>query len=157
MAEIKTNKHLITTQGNGVLSSNQEDVSTLVPRTHKEADPRIFLHLKDAVLHGYSNASIRTVERDIVVLAITSVNRLNLSELWVAFGTGKSFRFIAAHEITNTLGPDRCEAFPMFYAFTGCDTVSCFGSKGKKKLHETPEPPMKILLQHSLSWVICQT
>ena len=131
-AEIETNKHLITTQGNGVLSSNQEDVSTLVPCTHEEADTRIFLHLKDAVRHGYSNASIRTVDTDVVVLAITSVNRLNLSEPWVAFGTGKSFRFIAAHEIANTLGPDRCEALPMFHAFTGYDTVSCFGGRGKK-------------------------
>ena len=132
VAEIETNKHLITTQGNGVLSSNHEDVLTLVPCTHEEADTRIFLHLKDAVRHGYSNALIRTVDTDVVDLAITSINRLNLSELWVAFGTGKSFRFIAAHEIANTLGPDRCEALPMFHAFTGCDTVSCFGGRGKK-------------------------
>ena len=34
VAEIETNKHLITTQGNGVLSSNQEDVFTLVPYTN---------------------------------------------------------------------------------------------------------------------------
>ena len=142
VAEIETNKYLITTQGNGVLSSNQEDVSTLVPCRHEEANIRIFLHMKDAVRHGYSNASIRTVDRDVEVLAITSVNRRNLSELRVAFGTGKSF---AAHEIANTLGPDRCEALPMFHAFTGCDTVSCFGGRGKK-LHGTPGPPMKVLL-----------
>ena len=132
VAEIETNKHLITTQGNGVRSSNHEDVLTLVPCTHEEVDTRIFMHLKDAVRHGYSNASIRTVDTDAVVLAITSVNRLNLSELWVAFGIGKSFRFIAAHEIANTLGPDPFEALPMFYTFTGCDTMSCFRGRGKK-------------------------
>ena len=129
--------NLNTTQGNGVLFSNQEDVSTLVPCTHEEADTRIFLHLKDAVRHGYSNASIRTVDTDVEVPAITSVNCLNLSELWVAFGTGKSFRFIAAHEIANTLSPDRCEALPMFHAFTGCDTVSCFRGRGKKTAWDT--------------------
>ena len=75
-----------------------------------------------------------------------SISQLpNLFELWVAFGTGKSFRFIAAHEIAYTLGPDRCEALPMFHAFTGCDTVSCFGGRGKK-LHGTLGPPMKTLL-----------
>ena len=84
------------------------------------------------------------------------VNCLNLSKLWVAFGTGKSVRFIADHEIANTLGPDRCEAMPMFHAFTGCDIVSCFGGRGKKP-HGTPGPPMKTLLLHSLPWVICQT
>ena len=62
VAEIETNKHLITTQVNGVLSSNQEDVSTLVPCAHEEADTRIFLPPKDAVRHGYSNASIRTCQ-----------------------------------------------------------------------------------------------
>ena len=79
VAEIETNKHLITTHGNGILSSNQEDVSTLVPCTHEKADTRILQHLKDAVRHGYSNASIRTVDTDVVVLAITPVNCLNLS------------------------------------------------------------------------------
>ena len=83
VTEIETNKYLITTQGNGVLSSNHEDVSTLVPCTHEEADTSIFLHQKDAVQHGYSNASIRTVDTDVVVLAITSGNRQNLSELWL--------------------------------------------------------------------------
>ena len=82
-----------------------------------------------------------------VILAITSVNRLNLSELWVAFGTGKRFRLIAAQEIANALGPDRCEDLPMFHAFTGCDTVSCFGVE-EKKLHGTRGPPMKISLLH---------
>ncbi|KAK2170045.1 hypothetical protein NP493_1165g00025 [Ridgeia piscesae] len=30
------------------------------------------------------------------------------------------------------LGPDRCVALPMFHAFTGCDTVSCFGGRDKR-------------------------
>ena len=32
----------------------------------------------------------------------------------------------------NALGSDRCVALPMFHAFTGCDTVSCLGSRGKR-------------------------
>jgi len=76
--------------------------------------------------------SICTVDTDVVVLAIASANRLNISELWIAFGARKSFKFIAAHEIAKALGPDRCLALPMFHAFTGCDNVSCFGGRGKK-------------------------
>ena len=132
IADIDTNKHIITTQGTGVICSNRQDVSALAPCTHEEADTRIFLHLQDAVQQGYSKVSIRTVDTDVVVLAIASANRLNISELWIAFGVGKSFRFIAAHEIAKVLGPDRCVALPMFHAFTGCDTVSCFGGRGKK-------------------------
>ena len=66
--------------------------------------------------------SIRTVDTNVVVLAVTSAQRLDISELWVAFGAWKSFRFLATHEIARALGPDLCVALPMFNAFTGCDT-----------------------------------
>ena len=72
------------------------------------------------------------VDTDVVVLAVTSGQRLNLAELWIAFGVGKNFRFFAAHEIAAVLGPEKCIALPMFCAFTRCDTVSFFGGKGKK-------------------------
>ncbi|KAG0717130.1 hypothetical protein GWK47_008210 [Chionoecetes opilio] len=137
VADIDTSKHLITTQDYSVLCSNRQDVSALAPCTHEEADTRILLHLQDAVQQGYSKVSMRTVDTDVVVLAIASANRLNISELWIAFGAGKSFRFIAAHEIAKALGPDRCVALPMFHAFTGCDTVSCFGGRGKKTAWDT--------------------
>ena len=90
-----------------------------------------------------------------VVLVIASVTRLNISELWIAFGAfgaGKGFRFISAHEIARALGPDRCEALLMFHAYTGCDTVSFFGGTGKR-LHGPPGPPIETSHQHSAPWV----
>ena len=53
-------------------------------------------------------------------------------ELWLAFGTGKSFRYLAAHEIAAGLGPEKTQALPMFHALTGCDTASSFAGHGKK-------------------------
>ena len=53
-------------------------------------------------------------------------------ELWLAFGTGKSFRYLAAHEIAAGLGPEKAQALPMFHALTGCDTASSFAGHGKK-------------------------
>ena len=134
---IDTSKQVITSHHANVLSTNRQDVSGLAPCTHEEADTRMLLHLEDAVRHGHNIVSIRTVDTDVVVLAITSAQRLNIAELWVAFGVGKNFRFIAAHEIANALGPDRCVALPMFHAFTGCDTVSFFGDRGKKTAWDT--------------------
>lgn len=52
-------------------------------------------------------------------------------QLWLAFGNGKMFRYLAAHEIANALGPEKCSALPMFHALTGCDTVSSFVGHGK--------------------------
>ncbi len=69
---------------------------------------------------------------DVVVLVISSAQRLGISELWIAFGTGKHFRFLPIHELADTLGPQKCIALPFFHSLTGCDTVSFFGGKSKK-------------------------
>ena len=74
----------------------------------------------------------RTVDTDMVVLAMTSAQRLNITELWIAFGARKNFRYLPAHEMANALSLDRCVTLPKFHAFTGCDTVSDFGSRGKR-------------------------
>ena len=73
-----------------------------------------------------------SLDTDVVVLAVASAQWLDLDELWIAFGVGKNFRFFAAHEIAKTLGLDQ-----LFHAFTGCDTVSFFGGKGKKTAWNT--------------------
>jgi hypothetical protein len=73
--------------------------------------------------------AIRTVDTDIVVLAIAFISRMNLQELWIHFGVGKTVRLIPVHELAVALV---CLALPVFHAITGCDTVSCFHGKGKK-------------------------
>ena len=108
------------------------ETSGLAPCTHEEADTRILLYLEDAVKQGYNKVSIRTVDTDVVVLAVASAQHLNITELWIAFVAGKNFRYLPAHEMADALGPDRCVALPMCHAFTGCDTVSCFGCRGKR-------------------------
>ena len=53
-------------------------------------------------------------------------------ELWLAFGTGKHFQYLAAHKIASGLGLRKAQALPMFHSLTGCDTVSSFVGHGKK-------------------------
>src|SRR6218665_280190 len=60
-----------------------------------------------------------------------------LMKFWIHFGTGKSSRLIAVHDLSNSLGPDKCKTLPVFHCFTGCDTASSFASKGKKTAWET--------------------
>ena len=43
---------------------------------------------------------------------MAAAERLDIDELWAAFGTGKSFRLLAAHEIAQALGP--VEDYPHF-------------------------------------------
>ena len=103
--------------------------------------------------HGYNKVSIRTVDTDVAVLAVTSAQGLNITELWIAFGYGKNFRYLPAHEMVNALGPDRCVALPMFHAFTACDTVSCFGDRANG-LYGTYGMRMTKSHQLSVPWLL---
>ena len=53
------------------------DMTSLAPCTHEEADTRLFLHAGDAVRKGYRKLYIRTVDNDVVVLAITMFYQIN--------------------------------------------------------------------------------
>ena len=64
----------------------------------------MLLPVEDAMKKGYTKVSIRTVGTDVVVLAVAAADILSIDQMWVVFGTGKSFRFLAAHEMAQELG-----------------------------------------------------
>jgi hypothetical protein len=129
---IETEKLIVTTQGSIVLSNHAFDQSGLSPCTHEEADTRMMVHLVHAAQHN-KRVMIRTVDTDVVVLAVAAVTRHPALEVWIAMGTGKDFRYIAAHSIANAIGVDKSRCLPVFHSMTGCDTVSSFSGIGKKK------------------------
>ena len=55
----------------------------------------------------------------------------DITELWIHFGTGRSYRHIPAHQIAQSLGADKAAGLLFFHAFTGCDTVSGFHGSSK--------------------------
>jgi hypothetical protein len=126
-------KLIVSTCNEDVISSSPIDKTNIAPCSHEEADTRIFLHVAHAAKHGHSRVAIRTVDTDVAVLAIANVHKMqDVSELWLAFGSGKNFRFIPCHVIASQLGQESCEALPFFHAFIGCDTVSSIAGVGKK-------------------------
>ncbi|KAG1674646.1 Pinin [Nymphon striatum] len=125
-------KEVFATDGPDVLCAPDcEDLSSVSPCSHEEADTRIFVHCMDAALKGHKSIMIRTVDTD-VVLAVATFHILPVDELWIAFGTGNKFRYLPAHEYACTLGPEKSKSLPLFHALTGCDTVSSFLGCGKK-------------------------
>ena len=58
-------------------------------------------------------------------------DQLQVEQLWVWFGTGKTQRYIPLYEIVSRLRPKHT-SLPLFYAITGYDQVSFFAAKGKK-------------------------
>ena len=76
----------------------------------------MLLHANHAALRGHK-ILIRTVDTDVVVLAVSVAETLGPEyELWLAFGTGKHFRHLAAHKIAIGLRPKKAQALPMFHA-----------------------------------------
>ena len=92
---------LLSTNQESVLSNKQHDVSGLQPCNHTEADTRIMLHLAHAAQqHHHQVAVVRTVDTDVVILAIHFFLSLGLSQLWVCLGSGKKMRDIPIHTLS---------------------------------------------------------
>ncbi|KAK3910018.1 Homeobox protein SMOX-5 [Frankliniella fusca] len=75
---------------------------------------------------------IRTVDTDVVVIALSSIHRLPLiNELWIHLKAGKKHTFLPVYEMAATLGPAKSLAMIGLHAFTGNDNVSSFYKIGK--------------------------
>ncbi|XP_014677523.1 PREDICTED: uncharacterized protein LOC106817375 [Priapulus caudatus] len=127
-----TGKILVSTKGESVVSTSVLDVSDLEPCTHEEADYRMMLHCAHAFKHGLKKIMVHATDTDVLVLAIVATIQMRGCELWLAFGSGNTFRYIAAHTIADALGVDCCKGLLFMHAVSGCDTVSSFSSIGKK-------------------------
>ena len=79
---------------------------------------------------------IRTVDTDVVVILISHFHSVTdcypEAQLWVAFGTGKHFRFYNINSICASLGREQSCCLIPFHAFTGCDSTSSFFGRTKK-------------------------
>ena len=104
-------KTVVATVDDHVLSFPDRNNEFLQPCNHEEADTRMFVHVNDAITQdNFRSVLIRLVDTDVVVLAVNAEYRFNV-EIFVAFGTGNSFRCIEAHQ----LGPDKCVAILLFH------------------------------------------
>ena len=94
---------IITTSGADVLSSSLVETEGLTSCNHEEADTRIFIHVKHPSARGLKKVLIKTVDTDVVVLVIAYARKLELQELWIAFGVRNHFRYLPIHKITTSL------------------------------------------------------
>lgn len=130
-------KQVFCTEGPTVLTAHESNIDEdLSPCDHEEADTRLILHALHCSQKGHRRVFIRSVDTDVVVLAVASFHRLSLDELWVAFGVKKNYRLIPAHELATALG-EKANALLFFHAFTGSDTTSSFNGIGKVTAWDT--------------------
>lgn len=104
-SETTADKELYATHGTSVLSNSSRGLSNIEPCNHEEADTRMMVHVADAVAQGYTKIMLRTVDTDVVALAVTCIPKLpQLEELWVHIGNSKNHKFISCHDIAASLG-----------------------------------------------------
>ena len=134
------NKTVVFTLGLEGLCSPEQDTSGLESCDDEEADiyEDISSHARWKLERQSLNCvAIHTVDTDIVVLGIAAVSQRDALKLFIAFGTHKNFRYINVNDLAIFLGNEKSKVLPMFHAFTGCDTVSFFASRGKKSAMDT--------------------
>ena len=77
MVSLQEEKQVITTKGKEILCTlARNNTGNLAPCTHGEADTRMILHAADAVQEGHRKIVLRTVDTDVLVLAIPLAGRL---------------------------------------------------------------------------------
>ena len=125
LAECTSEKLIVSTKGTEVVSNNTNtDLSSLYPCAQEEADTRIMLHAIHAKQHGAHNILIRTVDTDVLVIAIGVCHHFEDVNIWLMFGKRQKCKMINSTAIAKHIGPAKAKGLPIFHSFTGCDTVS---------------------------------
>ena len=97
---------------------------------HEEADTRIVVHILHALEQGAKTVLVRTVDTDVVVNLVGKFYDLlktqPLTDIWMAFGMGKKYRYLNINAICESLGESKSQALPVLHSYSGCDTTSAF-------------------------------
>ena len=80
----------------------------------------MFLHVKDMARNGHKKVIVRTVDTDVLVIAISLFNQFRVEELWIDFGSGKHRKYFAIQQLSVLLA-NKAQAILFFHEFTGCD------------------------------------
>lgn len=57
--------------------------------------------MSDAVRHGFKRITIRTVGSIVAVIPVSLFSDIGADEQWLAFGRGKSIRYLSIHDLSN--------------------------------------------------------
>ena len=108
---------------------------------HQEADTRMLLHAKHDS-STYDNIVISTPDTDVFMIALAMLSDID-AHLYLLTGTKDKRRVINLNAVSEDVNEkfnksDCAKTFFMsallgFHGFTGCDTTSAFGGRGKVK------------------------
>ena len=82
--------------------------------------------------NGHQHIAIRSSDTDVEVLACY-YQAVIAADITLISGTKRISRIVSIRQAWEKLGREICEVLPSLHAITGCDSVSAFSTKGKKK------------------------
>ena len=100
--------------------------------TQKEADTRMFLHAFHVSAGGHHSIAVFSSDTDVEVLASHHQAAIP-AEIILISGKRSRSRLVSIRRPCEKLGHRVCQVLPSLHALTGCDIVSSFVGKGKKK------------------------
>ena len=97
--------------------------------SQEEADTRMLLHAKHAST-DHEAIVILSEDTDVLVLSLGMYNDIS-QQLYIRCGTSNRMRYIGIAKLGQSLGEETHSALIGLHSFTGCDSISAFGGKGK--------------------------
>ena len=105
-----------------------------IDSTSEEADQKIVRHALHCTKENYAIVKIHSIDYVLILLIYYVAQQMDID----AFRTNLFFKMVSSFNtwydiisLINEMEIDICKALPFFFAYTGCDTVSSFHSKGK--------------------------
>ena len=106
-------KTILVTSKENVKKTDDTNVDTLQPCKIEEFDCRFPLHLYHAVQNGHKNLLVKTVDTDIIIVAIARFKEIGCETLYIEYGKADKLRIYAIQNIVKGLKED-VEALPIF-------------------------------------------
>ena len=106
-------KTILVTSKENVKMPDDTNVDTLQPCKIEEFDCRFPLHLNHAVQNGHKNLLVKTVDTDIIIVAIARFKEIGCEKLYIEYGKADNLKIYAIHEIVKDLKED-VDALPFF-------------------------------------------
>ena len=96
-------------------SSADYDLEQLLS-DQEEADTRIFLHVRPAVVNGYERILVYSRDTDVLVLLVDFSGILSAKKLLMCASTQQKPTCFPVHAVRNSMPSDICEPLPGFHA-----------------------------------------
>ena len=134
-----TNGHKILERICGIVCYNRLIVLSGAAPSLEEADNRLLLHVKEAVMKGRANVIVRTVDSDIIVILLGFMDKfLEINpgtSIVVDYGVTNR-RLININDSYRNLSDSISQAVMVFHALSGCDSRASFFKKNKKHMYK---------------------